>query len=186
MHTECTKPQAGGSGERHVPVERTAWVIPGGRMTEDAGMVAKSGRRPGRRGVVSIVGVVAVGLIASTCSGAPPPPVERVVGGPSGHYIVPAGIHKIRHVVVIMQENRSFDSYFGTYPGADGIPMRDGAPSVCVPDPQTTTCVAPYVDHADVNGGGPHNATSAVSDIAGGAMSGFIASAEGGRKGCLD
>ena len=32
------------------------------------------------------------------------------------------GIHKIKHVVVIMQENRSFDSYFGTYPGADGIP----------------------------------------------------------------
>ncbi len=29
----------------------------------------------------------------------------------------PGGIHKIRHVVVIMQENRSFDSYFGTYPG---------------------------------------------------------------------
>ena len=25
------------------------------------------------------------------------------------------GIHKIQHVVVIMQENRSFDSYFGTY-----------------------------------------------------------------------
>jgi phospholipase C len=32
------------------------------------------------------------------------------------------GIHKIQHVIVIMQENRSFDSYFGTYPGADGIP----------------------------------------------------------------
>ena len=32
------------------------------------------------------------------------------------------GIHKIKHVVIIMQENRSFDSYFGTYPGADGIP----------------------------------------------------------------
>ena len=40
------------------------------------------------------------------------------------------GIHKIRHVVIIMQENRSFDHYFGTYPGADGIP-----PGVCVPDP---------------------------------------------------
>jgi phospholipase C len=25
------------------------------------------------------------------------------------------GILKIRHVVIIMQENRSFDSYFGTY-----------------------------------------------------------------------
>ena len=33
------------------------------------------------------------------------------------------GIQQIKHVVVIMQENRSFDSYFGTYPGADGIPM---------------------------------------------------------------
>ncbi len=36
-------------------------------------------------------------------------------------------IHKIKHVVVIMQENRSFDSYFGTFPGADGIPMQKGA-----------------------------------------------------------
>jgi len=27
-----------------------------------------------------------------------------------------AGIHKIKHVIIIMQENRSFDSYFGTYP----------------------------------------------------------------------
>jgi phospholipase C len=29
------------------------------------------------------------------------------------------GIHKIKHVIVIMQENRSFDEYFGTFPGAD-------------------------------------------------------------------
>ena len=27
------------------------------------------------------------------------------------------GIHKIKHVIIIMQENRSFDSYFGTFPG---------------------------------------------------------------------
>ena len=40
-----------------------------------------------------------------------------------------AGIHTIRHVVVIMQENRSFDSYFGTFPGADGIPMQNGVPT---------------------------------------------------------
>ena len=40
------------------------------------------------------------------------------------------GIHKIKHVVMIMQENRSFDSYFGTYPGANGIPA-----GVCEPDP---------------------------------------------------
>jgi phospholipase C len=28
----------------------------------------------------------------------------------------------IQHVVIIMQENRTFDHYFGTYPGANGIP----------------------------------------------------------------
>lgn len=37
------------------------------------------------------------------------------------------GIHKIKHIIVIMQENRSFDTYFGTYPGADGIPMQKDA-----------------------------------------------------------
>ena len=44
---------------------------------------------------------------------------------------------KIKHIVVIMQENRSFDSYFGTYPGADGIPMQNGVPTVCVNNPAT-------------------------------------------------
>jgi len=63
---------------------------------------------------------------------------------------------KIKHVIVVMQENRSFDTYFGTYPGADGIPMQNGVPTVCAPDPATGGCVKPFVDHADVNGGGPH------------------------------
>src|SRR5919202_1831025 len=52
--------------------------------------------------------------------------------------------NKIQHVVVIMQENRSFDHYFGTYPGADGIPAQDGVPTVCVPHPQTDQCVKPF------------------------------------------
>jgi len=43
------------------------------------------------------------------------------------------GIHKIQHVIFIVQENRSFDNYFGTYPGADGIPRKDGRFTVCVP-----------------------------------------------------
>ena len=41
-------------------------------------------------------------------------PVERVPGGPTGGHIVPAGIHKIKHFLIIEQENRSFDNYFGT------------------------------------------------------------------------
>ncbi len=87
-------------------------------------------------------------------------------------------IHKIRHVVIIMQENRSFDSYFGTYPGADGIPA-----DVCVPDPTHGGCVTPFHDPADKNSGGPHGAASAAADINGGKMDGFVGQAENGR-GC--
>ena len=94
-------------------------------------------------------------------------------------------IHKIRHVIVIMQENRSFDSYFGTFPGADGLPMQDGTPIICVNDPLTKRCVKPYHDTNDSNGGGPHGARAAVADIDGGKMDGFIAQAEQANKGCL-
>ena len=95
-------------------------------------------------------------------------------------------IHKIKHIIVIMQENRSFDSYFGTYPGADGIPMQNGVPTVCVNDPQTGQCVKPYHNPNDLNGGGPHGAVNATADINGGKMDGFIGQAEKGRKGCAD
>jgi phospholipase C len=84
------------------------------------------------------------------------------------------GIHKIKHVVVIMQENRSFDSYFGTFPGADGIPMQNGQPTVCSPDPKTGVCVYPAHDPSDVNGGGPHANKDAVADINKGKMDGFV------------
>ena len=110
---------------------------------------------------------------------------ERVPGGKTGTYLVESGIHKIKHVIIIEQENRSFDSYFGTYPGADGIPTKNGEPTVCVNDPVTNQCVAPYHDTADSNGGGPHGEANAVADVNGGQMDGFIQQAESGRKGCL-
>ena len=87
---------------------------------------------------------------------------------------VDTGIHKIKHVIVVMQENRSFDSYFGTYPGADGIPMSNGRPTVCMPSGTKAPCVRPYPDHRDVNGGGPHANVDAINDINSGKMDGFI------------
>ena len=77
----------------------------------------------------------------------------------------------------VIQENRSFDSYFGTYPGADGIPTQDGKFSVCVPDPVTSSCVYPYHDRNDRNDGGPHGVTDSFGDIAGGKMDGFVRAA---------
>ena len=40
----------------------------------------------------------------------------------------------IQHVIVIIQENRSFDHYFGTFPGAEGIKFDiSGVPLMCYP-----------------------------------------------------
>ena len=57
----------------------------------------------------------------------------------------PPGIHEIRHIVIIMQENRYFDAYFATYPGANRIPGLAGRPGTvpCIPDPGATTVSAP-------------------------------------------
>ncbi len=94
------------------------------------------------------------------------------------------GIHKIQHVVVIMMENRSFDEYFGTYPGADGLRRKDGTFTVCIPDPRAGNCQRPYHNTSDVNGGGPHYAPDADADLNHGKMDGFIKRAETYDRGC--
>src|SRR5665811_710104 len=93
-----------------------------------------------------------------------------------------SGVHKIKHIVIIMQENRAFDLYFGTYPGAEGIPMENGVPTACVPDPNTGRCVHPFHSTKDRTEGGPHGAPSSVADINGGKMDGFIGQQEDARK----
>ena len=80
---------------------------------------------------------------------------------------------KIKHIIIIMQENRSFDHYFGTYPGADGIPMEGGKPKACLPTGRLSPCAHSYHNTQDVNGGGPHTALDARLDVNGGKMDGF-------------
>jgi phospholipase C len=106
---------------------------------------------------------------------------------PSHVHAAPApGIHKIKHVVILMMENRSFDEYFGTYPGADGLPRRNGRFTVCSPDPRTHRCFSPYHDTSNRNTGGPHEHLDAIRDINGGKMDGFVREARRGlTAGCL-
>jgi phospholipase C len=83
----------------------------------------------------------------------------------------------IKHLIFIIQENRSFDSYFGTFPGANGIPRRpDGRFAVCIPDPALGHCVRPYHDRTVVDLGGPHGESNARADVNGGKMDGFVMS----------
>lgn len=48
----------------------------------------------------------------------------------------------VEHVVVVMMENRSFDEYFGTFPGAAGF--YDGSPSIAQPWPDPGHPLYPF------------------------------------------
>jgi hypothetical protein len=81
------------------------------------------------------------------------------------------GLDKIHHVIWIIQENHSFDNYFGTFPGADGIP-----PDTCLPKlPGSSECVAPFhmpkgMPPCDV----PHEWGVAHAAYDNGKMDGFV------------
>jgi phospholipase C len=135
-----------------------------------------------RIGLVAAVVALGLAVLVGSFTVRTKPASGRSTSGAPGTAAPSAtgGIHKIKHVIVIMQENRSFDSYFGTFPGADGIPR-----GVCVPDPRGG-CVRPFHDHHDKNFGGPHALLNAQRDIDGGAMDGFVGSAVRGTLGCKD
>jgi phospholipase C len=65
-----------------------------------------------------------------------------------------SGTNPIKHVVVIVQENHTFDNYFGTFPGANGI---SHAPSTVHPFHISTAisdmCHSTVCGHADYNNG---------------------------------
>lgn len=79
----------------------------------------------------------------------------------------------IEHLVVLMQENHTFDNYFGTFPGADGIPS-----DVCMPldlqDPDGA-CVSPYHIDQPRTSDPDHSSQSARQAFNEGAMNGFAA-----------
>ncbi len=58
-------------------------------------------------------GLVGAGLLTSACSSSTP--AKKAAGSDLG---------AVEHVVFLMQENRSFDHYFGTYPGVAGFDDR--------------------------------------------------------------
>jgi phospholipase C len=127
-----------------------------------------------RRLVLTTIALAAAGVVGLTMHAEAAESRHAPTAGQSG-------IHKIKHVIVIMQENRSFDQYFGTFPGADGIPAN-----ACVPDPRHGGCIRPYHDHHDLDAGGPHGQWNAMEDVDSGRMDGFVHEAEKGWRGCKD
>ena len=131
-----------------------------------------------------VVVVVTATPNQSSSIASPVPTLQVASPAPTASDSLAIARQKIKHIVIIMQENRSFDSYFGTYPGANGFPTSNGTFTACVNDPATGNCVYPYHDPANLNYGGPHGQVDAAKDIDNGKMDGFVAEAEKGKAGC--
>jgi phospholipase C len=83
--------------------------------------------------LVAVAGLTATGAAAQAAPDPSAAPSARPARTP------------IRHLVVMMQGDRTFDNYFGTYPGADGLPV-DTCQALVVTEPRNG-CVAPFAAH---------------------------------------
>jgi phospholipase C len=94
--------------------------------------------RLSRRRLLGGAAVVAGGAAASL---ALPPNVRKAVAATTAASQRPFSFKDVEHVVILMQENRSFDHYFGTMAGVRGysdptaIKLPDGKPVFYQPDP---------------------------------------------------
>ena len=87
-----------------------------------------------------LLGGLCVMIAALTLLGSSALPGNEAASNPSSPSSPSHRMDKIEHVVWIIQENHSYDNYFGTFPNADGIP-----PSTCLPVlPGSKRCVKPF------------------------------------------
>jgi phospholipase C len=132
------------------------------------------------RSTLRRLGLVATVLLAATSAAVFLPQPARVGANAatSTDAIDPSiGIRNIDHLIFIVQENRSFDHYFGTFPGANGIPRRpDGSFKPCLPDPTGSRCRRPFHDRGEYDAGAAHGVRPSRVDVDHGRMDGFVRS----------
>ncbi|MFF0474573.1 alkaline phosphatase family protein [Streptomyces sp. NPDC004284] len=78
----------------------------------------------------------------------------------------------VQHFIYVMQGPRTFDNYFGTYPGADGVPAGACQPRT-VHGP-ASDCVRPYALHAKAPAPLSPSRSIIAQQINGGRMDGFV------------
>jgi phospholipase C len=113
-----------------------------------------------------VVAAVAIAVLVTVL-----PTVGTAGASPGDEGRSPSARTPIEHVVTVMQEGHTFDNYFGSFPGADGIPADTCMP---VAPPAPRPCVKPFavgdrpLEHL------ARNASAFSVAYAGGAMNGFV------------
>jgi len=107
---------------------------------------------------IALVAAVIVAFAVSTSRGAIPP--ARLAVRQYG----PADISAINHIVFLIKENRTFDNYFGTFPGADGATQGTISTGQVIPLGHLPDSTPRDIDHSF---------SAAVTGIDGGKMDKF-------------
>ncbi len=95
-----------------------------------------------------------------------------------GHHRAETGISAVEHVVVVWQENHTFDNYFGSYPGVDGALGK----GICLPQQTgSSQCISPFHNATLTPPEMAHDWNTAHSCYDGGKMDAFVYS-EGNRE----
>lgn len=127
-------------------------------------------RLVGRLAAAASAGLLAAALGAVPAAAAPRAPHQAAT--------------PIRHFIFLMQGGRTFDNYFGTYPGADGIQAGTCQPLV-TSDP-TGRCVKPFVLGNDERAPLGPSGSIIANQWHGGKMDGFVAAfQQQGRDGAM-
>jgi len=119
--------------------------------------------------VVTVGGVIACGGGGSSLESPSILPAARHASGATG-----TGSSPIKHVIVVIQENRSFDNFFATFPGANGtttgeaIPMPSPIANACrkAGQPVITQPTSVPLTEVDLTGHGFYKNYIANSDLA--------------------
>ncbi len=132
-----------------------------GAMNMDRVTLAEQGtrgRRVRRRGygrgaVVTTAVACSLVALAVLMPTSAPIAATRTTGTNSPHIAaapatLPAGFQKIKHIVFIIKENRSFDHYFGLFPGANGASVGRTSTSELVPLRVAPDQVSPDLSHS--------------------------------------
>ncbi len=105
------------------------------------GRRGRRGIRPQTIGILGMVVLALVPVVRPTVAAAPRPTEASAAA-------LPPGFQKITHIVFIIKENRSFDHYFGRFPGADGATVGRTSTGEIVPLRPALDQVLPDIAHS--------------------------------------
>ena len=131
-----------------------------------------------------LLGLVLVGLVAVGCGGSSSGDDDDTGdgGADGGGADAGARVSNIKHVVVVVQENHTFDNYFGRYctAPAGSNPTCTAGPACCerAPDRDPSGALPIVLDDAANGGYDPnHDQDCELSEMNGGAMDRFVTGA---------